>query len=144
MNLGAPGPKPGSQSCGQAGGCEVVFSYAMFRDLEKASSGFVGIAAHRNFGANVAYRNQTINTEGLFVSGSYFPLLGVSPAAGRLLTPNDDQTIGGHYVAVLSHAFWVDKLGGNPNVVNDKILINGQTFTIVGVAAEGFRGHDGR
>jgi predicted permease len=140
VNLEAPGPKPGSQSCGQAGGCDVVFSYPMFRDLEKAPSGFLGIAAHRSFGANVAYRNQTLNTEGLFVSGSYFPLLGVSPAAGRLLTPNDDQTIGGHYVAVLSYAFWIDKLGGNPNVVNDKIVINGQTFTIVGVAAEGFAG----
>ena len=81
VNLGAPGPNPGSQSCSQAGGCDVVFSYPMFRDLEKANSGFVGIAAHRNFGANVGYQNQTLNTDGLFVSGSYFPLLGVQARA---------------------------------------------------------------
>ena len=140
VNLGAPGPNPGSQSCGQAGGCDVVFSYPMFRDLEKASSGFVGIAAHRNFAANVAYRNQTQNTEGLFVSGSYFPLLGATASLGRLLTPNDDQTIGGHFVAVLSHAYWTDKLGGDRNVLGDKIVINGQTFTVVGVTAPGFEG----
>jgi len=140
VNFGAPGPNPGSQSCGQAGGCDQVFSYPMFRDLEKSPNGFIGIAAHRNFGANLAYRNQTISTEGMFVSGSYFPLLGVTPALGRLLTPNDDQTIGGHYVAVLSHGYWTNKLGGNPNVINDKIAVNGQSFTIVGVTPEGFEG----
>src|SRR5579863_2809644 len=46
VNLGAPGPNPGSQSCGQAGDCDVVFSYPMFLDLQKASSGFSGLAAH--------------------------------------------------------------------------------------------------
>src|ERR1019366_7586805 len=50
VNLGAPGPKPGSQSCGQAGDCDVVFSYPMFRDLQKANSGFSGIAAFTEFG----------------------------------------------------------------------------------------------
>ena len=46
VNLGAPGPKPGSQSCGQAGDCDVVFSYPMFRDLEREQTVFTGIAAH--------------------------------------------------------------------------------------------------
>ena len=48
VNLGAPGPKPGSQSCNQAGECDVVFSYAMFRDLERAETGLSGLAAHRS------------------------------------------------------------------------------------------------
>src|SRR6187402_2455902 len=46
VNLAAPGPKPGSQSCNQAGDCDAVFSYAMFRDLQKAQTVFMGIAAH--------------------------------------------------------------------------------------------------
>src|SRR5262245_51218589 len=47
VNFRSPGPKPGSQSCGQAGDCDAVFSYAMFRDLQKAGeSSFAGIAAH--------------------------------------------------------------------------------------------------
>ena len=45
----------------------------MFRDLEKAQQVFTGLAAHRTFGANLAYRGQTINGEGMMVSGSYFP-----------------------------------------------------------------------
>src|SRR5205085_1438480 len=111
VNLGAPGPNPGSQSCNQAGDCDAVFSYPMYRDLEKApNSPFIGIAAHRAFGANVAYKNQTQNTDGMFVSGSYFPLLGLAPALGRLLTPSDDQTIGAHYVAVLAYEYWETKL----------------------------------
>ena len=47
VNLSAPGPKPGSISCDDAGGCETVFSYPMFRDLEKVQTVFTGIAAHR-------------------------------------------------------------------------------------------------
>jgi hypothetical protein len=47
VNLAAPGPKPGSQSCNNAGNCDVVFSYSMFRDLEREQDVFSGIAAHR-------------------------------------------------------------------------------------------------
>src|SRR2546428_13447572 len=50
VNLSAPDPKPGSQSCGQAGGCDVAFSYPMFRDLERSQTGFTGLAAHFAFG----------------------------------------------------------------------------------------------
>ena len=64
VNLAAPGPKPGSQSCNQAGDCDVVFSYAMFRDLQKVQTVFTGIAAHRMFGANLAYQGQTMNGNG--------------------------------------------------------------------------------
>src|SRR3990172_5123037 len=141
VNLANPGPKPGSTSCGNAGGCDEVFSYPMFRDLEsQARSGFLGLAAHVPFGANLAYANQTISGQGIMVSGSYFPLLGVRPALGRLLTPEDDQTIGAHYVTVLSHAYWQDRLGADPSVVNKTIVINGETMTIVGVTARGFEG----
>ena len=139
VNFAAPGPKPGSQSCGQAGDCDAVFSYGMFRDLEKAQTVFTGIAAHVAFGANLAYRGQTNSGDGLQVSGSYFPILGVRPEIGRLLDDNDDRTPGTHFVTVLSHGFWISKLGGNPSVLNDTIIVNGQSLTIVGVAARGFK-----
>src|SRR6266704_2411005 len=54
VNLGAPGPSPGSQSCNGQGGCDEVFSYPMFRDLERVQTVFTGIAAHRSFSANLA------------------------------------------------------------------------------------------
>src|SRR5690242_13082494 len=99
VNLGAPGPKSGSTSCNDAGNCDQVFSYPMFRDLERAQTSFTGLAAHRAFGVNLAYEGQTLNGEGTLVSGSYFPALGLTPALGRLLGPADDRTIGAHFVA---------------------------------------------
>src|SRR5262245_24498839 len=85
VNLSAPGPQPGSTSCIQAGSCDTVFSYAMFRDLERVQTPFTGIAAHVTFGANIAARGQTESAEGLLVSGGYFPVLQLRPAIGRLL-----------------------------------------------------------
>ncbi len=67
VNLTAPGPKPGSTSCGQPGGCEAVFSYPMFRDLQQGQTVFTGIAAHVGFGANLAYQGHTISGDGLLV-----------------------------------------------------------------------------
>ena len=140
VNLAAPGPKPGSNSCGQAGSCEEVFSYAMFRDIERLQSVFTGVAAHVGFGANLAYHGQTLNGEGTLVSGSYFPILGLQPALGRLFTTEDDRNIGGHFVTVLSHDYWTTVLGASPAVLNDTIIVNGQALTIVGVAPRGFSG----
>ena len=140
VNLSAPGPKPGSQSCGQAGGCEAVFSYAMFRDLEREQQVFTAVAAHVGFGANLAYQGQTLSGQGTLVSGSYFPVLGLQPALGRLFDENDDKNIGGHFVTVLSHAYWTSRLGASDAVLNSTITINGQAMTIVGVAPRGFRG----
>jgi predicted permease len=140
VNLSAPGPKPGSTSCNQAGGCDEVFSYPMFRDLERLQTVFTGLAAHVSFGANLAYRGQTMNAQGMLVSGSYFPVLGLQPALGRLLTPDDDRNIGNHFVTVLSHDYWSTRLGANPAVLNETITVNGQALTIVGVAPRGFGG----
>jgi predicted permease len=140
VNLSAPGPKPGSQSCSQAGSCEAVFSYPMFRDLERADVGLAGIAAHRLFGANLALDGQPISGQGMLVSGRYFEVLGVEPALGRLIGPGDDETLGGNPVAVLSHRYWANELGSDPGVINRSIVVNGQSFTVIGVAQRGFDG----
>ena len=140
VNLSAPGPKPGSTSCSQAGDCEDVFSYPMFRDLERTQSMFTGIAAHRAISVNLAFRNQTLNGQGMLVSGSYFPMLGIRPFRGRLLSPSDDETIGAHPVAVLSHSFWQSHLGADPSVINETMVVNGASLTIIGIAPKGFEG----
>ena len=140
VNLGAPGPKPGSNSCGNAGGCEEVFSYPMFRDLERLQTSFTGIAAHRQLGASVGYQGTTLSAEGLLVSGSYFPVLGLNPALGRLLTPDDDQTVGAHFVVVLSYDYWRTRFELSPAILNQTVIVNGQALTVVGVAPPGFKG----
>src|SRR5258705_705446 len=129
-----------SQSCNQAGDCDVVFSYAMFRDLQKVQTAFTGIAAHVAFGANLAFDGQTMSGQGLLVSGNYFQVLQVQPAIGRLFDSNDDRLVGEAPVVVLSHAYWTTRFAADPNVLNQGLIVNGLTLTIVGVTPRGFDG----
>jgi predicted permease len=140
VNLSAPGPKPGFGSCGREGGCEAVFSYAMFRDLQTIQTVFTDIAAHVGFSANLAYDAQTSSSEGLLVSGSYFPVLELQPALGRLLNSSDDKLVGESRVAVLSYNYWSSRFGLDPTILNKQIIVNGHSLTIVGVAPKGFDG----
>jgi hypothetical protein len=140
VNLGAPGPKPGFGSCGRAGDCDVVFSYAMFRALQKVQTVFTDIAAHVGFGANLADETQTSSSEGLLVSGSYFRVLELQPALGRLLNSNDDKLVGESRVVVLSYNYWSSRFGLDPTILGKQLIVNGQRLTIVGVAPKGFDG----
>ena len=140
VNLAAFGPKPGMQSCSNAGGCDEVFSYPMFRDLQGMETVFTGLAGHRVFGANLAFQGQTLDGEGVLVSGSYFPVLGLQPALGRLIAPDDDRIFGGNFVVVLSHAYWRTRFDASPNMVGETLVVNGQPMTIIGVTPQGFKG----
>ena len=140
VNLSAPGPRPGSASCGQAGDCDVVFSYPMFRDLEQAQTAFAGIAAHVPFDANLAARNHTLSGAGVLVSGSYFRVLGLQPALGRLLDADDARQPGESRVAVLSYEYWQGTFGRDPSILNQTVIVNGHALTVVGVGPRGFTG----
>ena len=77
------------------------------------------------------------------VSGNYFDMLGVRPAAGRVLhSKDDDQVYNGHPVVVLSHDYWVSRFARDPGVIGKKIQVNNYPMTIVGVSAAGFAGID--
>ncbi len=140
VNLASPGPKSGSTSCNDAGNCDYAFSYPMFRDLERLQTPFDGMAAHRIVGANLAYEGQTQSASGMLVSGSYFGVLGLQPALGRLLGPQDDRVDGEAEAVVLGHAYWRNALGGDPSVIGRTLVVNGKPLSIVGVAPEGFGG----
>lgn len=140
VNLSSPGPKNGSVSCGSAGGCEYVFSYPMFKDLEREQTVFAGIGAHRGFGASIAIDGQAALGAGLLVSGGYFGVLQPAPALGRLIGPQDAEQVGEGRVAVLSYDFWQNTMGGDSTVLGKSLVVNGQSVEIVGVAPEGFNG----
>lgn len=106
VNLAPTDPQPGSKRCGTLGGCDEAFSYPMFRDLECVQSVFTGLAAHRPFRAHLVYHARTSSGEGLLVSGSYFPVVGLQPAMGRLLGTGDYRAIDESPIVVLSYAYW--------------------------------------
>ena len=146
VNFSSPGPKLdpkddiGGFMATSSGGVETVFNYPMFRDLERLQEPFVGIAAHRIFEASLATGRQARRSSGVLVSGSYFSLLGLTPALGRLLGPDDDRVARQAESVVLSHAYWQSEFGGDPQVVGRSLTVNGAPLTIVGVAPRGFHG----
>lgn len=139
VNILASGPNPGSQTCNQSGGCSVVFTYPMFKDLEKGQTVLTGLAGHRIVGADLAFRGRSVSGEGVAVSGSYFRVLDLKPSLGRLLGP-DDETPGGSPVVVLAHHYWANDLAADPSVLGQTILVGGVSMTIVGVGPAGFEG----
>lgn len=107
---------------------------------------------HQNFLAGVAAQGgarfdlnaggEARPVTGVFVSGRFFEVLGVTPIAGRALTADDDQRAGGvdGPVAVLSYGFWQREYGGDRGVVGRGIYLDGHAFTVVGVAPPDFYG----
>jgi predicted permease len=139
--LSAPGRKPGATTSGDSGRGEQVFSYPLFRDLEAwTGTGLSRVVAHRDIEVSLAFKGQSALGEGLIVSGGYFPVLRVGAAIGRVLTPQDDRVPGNHPVAVLAHHYWTSRFGADPRVVGESLAINGQPYTIIGVAQAGFTG----
>src|SRR5690242_2593615 len=143
VNFANRGPQVMYYNCGTAGDCDEAFDYPMFRDIEQAApkTAFSGIAGHMPFNVSLAMPGQTpITGDGTLVSGSYFSVLGLQPALGRLLDRTVDQPIEANYVTVLSYAFWENALGANTAVLGKQITVNGQSLTIIGVAPRGFSG----
>jgi predicted permease len=77
---------------------------------------------------------------GQLVSGEYFSVLGLHPVLGRLFTPDDNRTVGGHPVAVIGYGFWQRRFASSPDILGRGIALNGAHFTIVGVSPPGFSG----
>ena len=75
-----------------------------------------------------------------FVTPNYFSMLGVQPAAGRLILPSEGETPGADPVLVLGNSYWRRRFNGDPNVVGRAVQINGQPFTVVGVVPPEFLG----
>jgi predicted permease len=78
--------------------------------------------------------------QGQMVSASYFDLLGLRPAAGRLFLPDEDTKLGGNNVVVLSYSLWTNKFGAKADAVGQTLTLNATPYTIIGVAPRGFKG----
>ena len=81
-------------------------------------------------------------SSGLFVSGNYFDVLGVSPALGRVFNAANDHAPGAPPYVVLSYSYWQSHFGGDTQAIGRKLRVNGYPLTVIGVAPRGFAGAD--
>src|ERR1035441_1295958 len=115
-----------------------VFSYPMFRAIGDRSSVFAGLTARSSFPVTLGYGGESVRAAAEVVAGDYFGVLGLKPHAGRLLIPDDEANR--TPAIVLSYEYWANRLGRKPDVLNSRMLINGQPVLVVGVAPQDFRG----
>src|SRR5579863_9393992 len=115
------------------------FGYPDYRDFRDRGQSLSGLAARSGTMLSVRYGTAE-RLRGDLVTGNYFEVLGVKPAAGRLLLPDDDRTGGDTAVAVLSYGLWQRRFGGRTDAVGKRIAVNGFPFTVVGVAPREFGG----
>jgi predicted permease len=117
------------------------FSYPLFEEMRTvAGDGIAAMSRVARMYGRLESESEQETERVQLVSGEYFALLGLSPAAGRLLSPSDNIAIGEHPVAVVSHAFWQRKWGGATGMLGQSLNLNGAVFTIIGVAPAGFNG----
>src|SRR5215469_9719239 len=118
-----------------------VQSFPNYRDTRDRSGGFLaGLAAYRMDPVHFSRAGGNSQIWGYLVTGNYFDMLGIRPARGRLLHPDDDRVRRGHPVAVLGYAFWQHRFGSDPNVIGTAAKLNGLDYTIVGITPAGFIG----
>jgi predicted permease len=103
---------------------------------------FSGLFARRPIAMNVGVDGRTERVIGELVSGTYFQVLGVGAAAGRLIAPDDDREKGGAPVAVLAYDYWRNRYGSDRSLVGRTITVNNNNVTVIGVAQAGFTGLD--
>jgi putative ABC transport system permease protein len=117
----------------------VEFSYPAYREWRDRSRLLQSVAAMSsvNDEAILTGRGEPVVVEGRWVTGDFFAVLGVEPAVGRALGPDDDKP-GAPGVVVISHQFWRDRLSANPAMVGESITLDGKPRTIVGVMPAGF------
>lgn len=118
---------------------DFAFGYPDYLDYRNQSQSFTGLAA-RCRTALVLSHGTTERIVGELVSGNYFSVLGVNPTVGRLIAAEDVQTDDEAPVAVLSYGIWQRVFGSDPEVAGKNILLNGHSFTVIGVAARPFAG----
>jgi predicted permease len=118
-----------------------AFSYPDYADYRDRGARAVELAAFNGRGMTFGAREGASLVTAQLVSGNYFGIVGATAATGRLIGPAEDRAAGAAPVAVVSHGFWKRRLGADPGVVGREIRLNGASFTVIGVAAEGFTGH---
>jgi predicted permease len=137
MNVGNPARLVSLYTSDYSGSQYGGSSFADSVDFRDRTDVFEGLAAFTEFSTTLRSENLSDRMFGLLVSDNYFDLLGVKAAHGR--TFRADETSG---TVVITHSFWQRKFGGDPTLVGKTVLLNNNTFTVIGIAPENFTGTD--
>ena len=117
-----------------------ALSYPIYRDFLEQNQVFSGMFCSATKPFSLTFNGRNERAMGEVVSGTYFDVLGIRPALGRLFTAADDKTRDGAPYAVLGYDYWQNRFGGDTSVVGHEILVNNHKFNIVGVSARGYQG----
>jgi putative ABC transport system permease protein len=120
---------------------DLSFSYLNFVDLQSAKpDGLDGLIAFRGAAMSLRVAYEPMRVWGELVTPNFFDVLGVPMAMGRGFGTADGSAPGKEPVAVLSYNCWTRVMGSESGVLGRTITLNGRAFTVIGIAAEGFRG----
>lgn len=115
-------------------------SYPDYVDYRDNNQVFSGLVAYSALPLNLSTGEANERVWGEIVTGNYFDMLGVKAALGRTFTPEDDRTPGGHSLTVISYKFWQSRFSADPGIVGKSIDLNGQKYSVIGVAPKEFHG----
>jgi predicted permease len=115
-------------------------SYPMYQEIRDKNQVFSGMFCTYPATVSATFQGRTELIGADFVSGNYFPVLGIGAAVGRVFAASDDLIQGGHPLAVLSYGYWRARFGADADVVGQQIVVNGRALTIIGVSQPGFNG----
>lgn len=121
-----------------------IFPYVLYKQLRDGTPEFETMAAVQANESTLSVRRSGVNTpaepvEGEFVSGNFFEMFGITPAAGRLMSAADDRPAAPP-VVVISYRLWRERYGMDPSLIGSTLLLNGAVFTVAGIASPGFFG----
>ena len=120
-----------------------LWSFSKFDFLRNTAESFENVAAYSSNTLTLTGLDEPELVNGEYVSASYFPLLRIQPINGRVFTATEDQTPGAHQVAVISHSLWQRRFGGDPEIGEKSLTLNGKSYVIIGVLPAEFRGQHG-
>lgn len=118
-----------------------LLAYADLKDYQSKNQVFSSLAGYTT--PRVVTLQADGASQGMFcelVTGNYFSTLGLTPAAGRFFSPEEDSTPGAHPVAVLNYGAWQGRFGGSSDIVGKTLRLNSGVYTVVGVAPQHFIG----
>jgi len=115
-----------------------IVSPANYLDWKDQNQCFEQTAGWRFLYFNLTGKDEPERVQGLIVSASFFPLLGINAARGRTFLPEEDQP-GRNKVVVLSHRLWQRRFGGDLNLVGQQITVEGEPYTVVGILPADFK-----